>query len=164
MSRTNLGVVLILVGLVLPIVSLVTLPSGTLQAVLIAAGIVGVLVGLFLVFGEEVAEPETSDSAPAVESIPAAGSAVPTGAEPRDDLTKIEGIGPKLQEALYGAGFLSFHALADSNPEKITEAVKATGFKAPFNAASWPQQAAMAAKGDWDGLEALQKQLTGGRA
>jgi hypothetical protein len=32
-----------------------------------------------------------------------------------------------------------------------------------FNPETWPEQASLAAKGDWDGLTALQEKLQGGR-
>jgi hypothetical protein len=32
-----------------------------------------------------------------------------------------------------------------------------------MDASTWPQQAKLAAKGDWDGLEKLQDELSGGR-
>lgn len=83
--------------------------------------------------------------------------------EPQD-LTRIEGIGPKLQEVLYQAGISTYADLAAREPEEIGSIVKAASFRAPFDPATWPKQAELAAKGDWDALQDLQDELSGGRA
>jgi predicted flap endonuclease-1-like 5' DNA nuclease len=83
--------------------------------------------------------------------------------EPQD-LTRIEGIGPKIQEILYQAGISTYADLAAHEPEEIGSIVKAAGFGAPFDPATWPEQAELAAKGDWDALQNLQDELSGGRA
>lgn len=107
--------------------------------------------------------PAGGEPAPVAHHHEEPGHAAQVEASAQDDLTRIEGIGPKLQEVLYGAGIATYAALAAKSADEITAMVKAGGFKSPFNAGSWPQQAALAAKGDWDALKALQDQLTGGR-
>lgn len=103
------------------------------------------------------AKPEASpEAAPAIEAKPAVDD------EP-DDLTKIEGIGPKLQSILYLAGVKTFASLANHDADEIETLVKNGGFKAPFDPASWPEQARLAAAGDWDKLKELQENLTAGR-
>ena len=84
-------------------------------------------------------------------------------AEP-DDLTKIEGIGPKVQELLNKAGISTFAELASRTPEQLDEILDAAGsiYKA-MDETSWPQQAALAAEGKWEDLKKLQDQLVGGR-
>lgn len=84
-------------------------------------------------------------------------------AEP-DDLTRIEGIGPKLQEILYGAALQTYTLLADQDPDELRAIIKDAGFAAPFNPDTWPQQAALAAEGQWDQLEQLQDKLVAGRS
>ncbi len=82
----------------------------------------------------------------------------------KDDLTRIEGIGPKTATLLHEAGITSFDALADSTTEQLEAILDAGG--ARFNLAvpdTWPQQARLAAAADWAQLETLQKALTGGR-
>ena len=80
-----------------------------------------------------------------------------------DDLSVIEGVGPKITTVLADAGITTFAQLAGTAPEKLDEIVRDdAGIKAA-NPASWPEQAAFAASGDWDGLEKMQKQLVAGR-
>jgi large subunit ribosomal protein L21 len=79
-----------------------------------------------------------------------------------DDLTKIEGIGPKVSKTLQAAGISTFEALAKANSDDTQEILNNAGL-AMMDASTWPQQAKLAAKGDWDGLEKLQDELSGGR-
>ena len=91
------------------------------------------------------------------------GGKVVTPAEP-DDLTKIEGIGPKVCELLIQAGIPTFQKLAEATPESIKEIlVGAEGMIANMDPATWPDQAKMAAAGEWEKLQAWQDELDGGR-
>jgi hypothetical protein len=81
-----------------------------------------------------------------------------------DDLTKIEGVGPKISEILKEAGFSTFAALAAANAETIQAVLDGAGSRYRLaDPGSWPEQAALAESEDWDGLEDLQGSLTGGR-
>ena len=82
----------------------------------------------------------------------------------KDDLKKIEGIGPKIEQLLNEAGITSFGDLAGSTPEAI-KAILANGGSsfATHDPGTWPQQAAMAAKGEWTALKAWQDELNGGK-
>jgi large subunit ribosomal protein L21 len=80
-----------------------------------------------------------------------------------DDIELIEGIGPKIAELLKAADLGTFDALSKATPEKITEVLHAAGSK--FNMAkpeTWPEQAALAAKGDWAAFDKLTEELVGG--
>ncbi|MFN3190248.1 MAG: DNA-directed RNA polymerase subunit beta' [Aureliella sp.] len=80
-----------------------------------------------------------------------------------DDLTKIEGIGPKVAELFYGAGITSYAALAATTAEEISGFLaEAGGIMATMNPATWPQQAQMAANGQWEELQKWQDELDGG--
>ena len=80
-----------------------------------------------------------------------------------DDLKIIEGVGPKIATVLADAGITTFAQLAGTDPEQLDKIVRGdAGIKAA-NPASWPEQAAFAASGDWDGLEKMQKRLVAGR-
>ena len=79
-----------------------------------------------------------------------------------DDLVKIEGIGPKVSKALNSAGVSTFAALAESNVEDIQKILSEAGLKS-MDATTWPAQAKLAADGDWDGLQKMQDELSGGR-
>jgi len=83
--------------------------------------------------------------------------------EEPDDLTKLEGIGPKAQEVLRQAGITTFADIASRSSEDLKETLKVAKFRAPTSTESWPRQADLAAKGDWDGLKALKNQLKAGR-
>jgi large subunit ribosomal protein L21 len=79
-----------------------------------------------------------------------------------DDLIKIEGIGPKVSKALIAGGISTFEALANAQVEDIQKMLTDAGLRT-MDASTWPQQARLAADGDWDGLKKLQDELSGGR-
>jgi len=79
-----------------------------------------------------------------------------------DDLTQLEGIGPKVAQVLAGIGITTFDALAKADPAQLRSALDAAGYKY-MEPAGWMEQAALAAKGDTEGLKALQDSLKGGR-
>lgn len=81
-----------------------------------------------------------------------------------DDLTRIEGIGPKLAALLIGHGVSSFNDLGKAKVGDLEKIIDAGGSR--FNMAvpkSWGKQAKLAAKGDWDTLKKLQDELIGGK-
>jgi predicted flap endonuclease-1-like 5' DNA nuclease len=79
-----------------------------------------------------------------------------------DDLTRIEGIGPKVAQVLNGAGIRTFDALARANPAEVQSTLNAAGLQM-MNPEGWIEQASLAAKGDWEALDRLQSELKGGR-
>ena len=79
-----------------------------------------------------------------------------------DDLTRIEGIGPKVSRTLSEAGISTFEALASATVEDIQKILTDAGLKM-MDATTWPQQAKLAAAGDWEALKKLQDSLSGGR-
>ncbi|MBO6531978.1 MULTISPECIES: 30S ribosomal protein S2 [unclassified Allomuricauda] len=80
-----------------------------------------------------------------------------------EDLTKIEGIGPKAAEALVANGLSTYAALADTDAEKIKEILtEASSTLAHLDPTSWPKQAKMAAEGNWDELKEWQDSVKGG--
>ena len=82
----------------------------------------------------------------------------------RDDLSKIEGIGPKVSQVLSENGILTFAQLAQTEVSSLRAILQEAGprFKM-MEPESWPEQAGLAAKGDWDALKELQDQLDGGK-
>jgi len=81
-----------------------------------------------------------------------------------DDLKKIEGVGPKISEILAAGGYETFQKLSEADPEKLKELLLAAGSRYKMhNPATWPQQAGLAASGDWDQLKELQDRLDGGK-
>lgn len=86
-----------------------------------------------------------------------------TKGDAADDLTKIEGVGPKAAEALANAGMDSFAKLAKGDAEKIKEVLtEASSRMAHLDPTSWPKQAKMAADGKWDELKEWQDNVKGG--
>ncbi|HEY8092972.1 MAG TPA: hypothetical protein VID93_04295 [Acidimicrobiales bacterium] len=81
-----------------------------------------------------------------------------------DDLKVIEGIGPRIEEVLQGAGITTWTKLAQASPEQLRSVLTAAGSQ--YNAhdpTTWPQQAVLALGGHWDALKILQDGLRGGR-
>ena len=80
-----------------------------------------------------------------------------------DDLKRIEGIGPKISEVLSQAGIATFAQLAEAGMERLAEIIQEAGLRLA-DPQSWPEQARLAAAGDWAALDKLQDELQGGRA
>ncbi len=79
-----------------------------------------------------------------------------------DDLRRIEGIGPKIAGLLQKAGITTYTQLAQTDAARLKEILEAENL--PFiNPETWPDQAALAAREDWDGLNILQAELKGGK-
>lgn len=79
-----------------------------------------------------------------------------------DDLTRIEGIGPKINSLLQEAGISSFAQLADTDVSKLDEILNTAGITIA-DPKTWPEQAELAAGNQWEELEKLQGELSGGR-
>lgn len=80
-----------------------------------------------------------------------------------DDLTRIEGVGPKYRDALIDAGVSTFDQLAAMSLEAIEKLATDAGMRRSASMDTWAEQAALAAKGEWEALDALQEELSGGR-
>jgi len=92
-----------------------------------------------------------------------AAPAAATVADP-DDLTKIEGVGPKISQLLHNAGYLTFTSVANATAEVLKAVLDAAGERFKMHdPITWPQQARLAAEGRWSELEDLQDRLDGGK-
>lgn len=81
-----------------------------------------------------------------------------------DDLTKVEGIGPKGAEAFQAAGISSFAELAAKSSDELKAILDAAeGRFGAMDPTTWPEQAKMAADGMWDELKKWQDELDGGK-
>ncbi len=80
-----------------------------------------------------------------------------------DNLTMIEGIGPKMSQALMAAGIDTFAKLAEADEDALRAAINAAGLKLAPSLKTWASQAKYAAAGDMDGLKRYQDELVGGR-
>ena len=86
------------------------------------------------------------------------------GSDRKDDLTKVEGIGPKIKGLLYDAGIYTFRQLSESSVGTIAAILQKAGKRYQMhNPATWPEQAGMAADGRWEDLKKWQDELDGGR-
>ena len=111
---------------------------------------------------EVAAEAEAVVEETDAEDVKEAEAAAAAG-EP-DNLRVIEGIGPKVNNALKDMGITTFAQLAAADPEKLEADLRAANVRIlPGAPQTWPDQAALAAKGDWEGFEKLTESLKGGR-
>ena len=82
-----------------------------------------------------------------------------------DDLTMVEGIGPKISSLLNKSGTHTWRELAELSPADIQKVLDAAGTAFRIHdPGTWPKQAELAANGDWEGLQKMQDGLKGGRA
>jgi len=81
-----------------------------------------------------------------------------------NDLTIIEGIGPKIQELFNNHDINTWKELSESSIEKCQEVLDSGGerFKV-HNPGTWPEQAVLAYKGNWEDLLKWQDDLDGGK-
>jgi ribosomal protein L19 len=87
-----------------------------------------------------------------------------TKATKADDLVIIEGIGPKIAELLVNASITTFAKLAETSVEDIQKILDEAGSKFSIHTpTTWPQQAALAAEGKMEELEALKAELNAGK-
>jgi large subunit ribosomal protein L21 len=96
------------------------------------------------------------------EQVEAGHEAKKSAKKDADELTKIEGVGPKVVKILKEAGITTFDELARAKAGDLQKALDAAGLHM-MNPESWAEQAKLAAKGDWQKLEKLQAELKGGR-
>jgi len=79
----------------------------------------------------------------------------------QDDLTVIDGIGPRISSVLRTTGITAFSKLAEKEPEEIQGILVAENLRLTrlTDPSTWHEQARMAADGDWEGLKALQDSI-----
>ena len=79
-----------------------------------------------------------------------------------DDLTKIEGIGPKIAEVLNKKGIYTYADLSSSKVADLRDWLADVDL-AQHDPKTWSKQATLAKNGKWDALAELQDSLDGGR-
>jgi predicted flap endonuclease-1-like 5' DNA nuclease len=84
-------------------------------------------------------------------------------AQASDDLTRIEGIGPKIASALSAANITSFSILAASDNATLKTAIQAAKIRLAPSLETWAEQASFLARGDEVGFAALIGSLVAGR-
>lgn len=97
---------------------------------------------------------KTTKASPAKKAAPAAA----------DDLTKIEGIGPKIAGLLNAKGINTYQDLGKAKKALLQETLAEAGSRFKMHdPTTWPKQAKLAAKGAWEELTKLQAELKGGK-
>ena len=80
-----------------------------------------------------------------------------------DDLTVLEGIGPKIADLLHSNGIGSFAELAVQPVEDLVEILDRGGANFRLaNPQTWPEQARLAAGNHWKELKRMQREMIGG--
>lgn len=80
-----------------------------------------------------------------------------------NDLKVVEGIGPKIEGLLKEGGINTWAELAAADVSRIQEILNAAGPRYKLAVPrTWPQQAGLAAAGDWAALKKLQDELNAG--
>lgn len=111
---------------------------------------------------KKLAAPKVVAKAPAAKKAPT--KKVPAAKKVADKLTMIEGVGPKIAGLLKEDGIDTFAKLSKASQKKLKAVLTAAGPRYKMhNPSSWPKQAGLAAKGEWEVLKKLQEELDGGK-
>lgn len=142
-------------------------PGGIPIWVIIIGALLVIIIGVLWVLYEEgkAAEESSQPQTAATSVVDAPASIQPQAVEEpveADDLTVIEGIGPKISGLLQTAGITTFAQLAATEVSRLTQIVREAKLSLA-DTRTWPEQAALAAAGDWEKLKTLQDELKGGR-
>ena len=82
----------------------------------------------------------------------------------KDELKKIEGIGPKIESLLNAGKIFTFEQLSKTKITVIQTILDKAGPRYRIHKpGTWPKQSSMAAKGQWDKLKKWQDELDGGK-
>lgn len=83
----------------------------------------------------------------------------------KDDLKKVEGIGPKIEQLLNKGGIHTWDQLSQAKIGRLQEILNSGGPRYQMHDPStWPKQAQMAHEGKWEALKKWQDELDGGKA
>ena len=128
-----------------------------------------VLISQILGSGASAAKPAKAKAAvkaaPAAETAAAPAKKATKAKSTGDDLTIIEGIGPKIADLFIAEGIATFAQLADTSVERMTEILHAAGSRFSMHKPdTWAQQSALARDGKMDELKTLQDELNAGKA
>ncbi len=69
-----------------------------------------------------------------------------------DDLTQLNGIGPRISMILSDGGVTTFAELEHTDPSELRKIIAQGGALPPSSLDTWPTQASYAVRGDWQGL------------
>lgn len=123
--------------------------------VLLVGALLVIIFAVIWVLYEESKQAETQVTAPSKTREAAAEQLT-------DDLTRIEGIGPKISGLLQAVGITTFAKLAETEIRRLRQIVRDANISMA-DPSTWPEQARLAANGDWERLQTFQDELKGGR-
>jgi len=159
-----------LVGAIIVAMNAVVLPAGGRDMFPLSLGLLAVAVLFWIWIRRDALAPGSDEAAKAAEEAAAEAEALAKRREVRqdvkpaasvepDDLTLIKGIAAGYQRILNEAGIHTYETLAAKSADELRALFSAANRAAPANLESLPRQAELAAKGDWEGLEAFQDSL-----
>lgn len=105
------------------------------------------------------------ESGAAVATFDGAGAKAAFGKKiKQDDLTVVEGIGPKIKELFHNHDVTTWAGLADCSVDKCKDVLKSGGKRFEMHKpGTWPEQSKLAASGEWQKLKDWQDVLHGGK-
>jgi NADH-quinone oxidoreductase subunit I len=108
---------------------------------------------------KKAAAKKKTEAEKAAKAAEAAASTTP------DDLTRIEGIGPKISGVLQDADIKTFAQLAATDVDRIKQILEESSpnLLRLADPTTWPKQARLAASGKWEALEKWQDRLRSGK-
>ncbi len=177
----GIGVVLVAVALIYSFGNIAESVFGFSLDAVLAVGVAFVVVGVILLYllkPVEVPVVDTKALEDAIADVQAQGRHLEmrlAAMEPRlqaipvstpvtaEDLQIIEGIGPRIAEALIDAKIDTFEKLANANVGQLYDAVTKAGIAFVPGIRSWPAQAEYVLHGDAIGFEKYTAELVGGR-
>jgi predicted flap endonuclease-1-like 5' DNA nuclease len=113
---------------------------------------------------EAAAQQAVEEPAVPEPAVPESAEEPPSAPTQPEKLSKIEGIGPKVMQVLHDSGILTFAQLAQTDVDRLREILQEAGPRYKMmDPESWPEQAGLAANGNWDALQKLQDELDGGK-
>lgn len=115
--------------------------------------------------GSDGADGDVEDGGTAAPALDLAAAARAIGKKiTLDDLTVVEGIGPKISELCRGIGIETWRGLADTDSADLRAMLDAAGPRYQIHKPeTWPRQAELLATGQWEAFVALTDELDGGR-
>ena len=114
-----------------------------------------------LAAGEKI---EAQPAVMAASAMAAMAGGVTAMSQRKDDLKKVEGIGPKIEQLLNNDGIWLWSDLAASAQERLQAILDAAGpHYRIHDPSSWARQAALASEGKWAELKTFQDFLIAGR-
>lgn len=169
-NAKNMLAAMALVGAIIVALNAVILPAGGRDMFPLSLGLLAVAILLWIWIRRDADAEAADDAVKAAEDAATEAEALTKRREVRrdvkpaasiepDDLTRLKGIAEGYQRILNDAGIRTFAALADTSADELRAIFSAASRAAPAALDTLPRQAELAAKGDWDGLKALQDSI-----